>query len=365
MILRPRAIAFNGKFYSGGLNGVHRVADRLIREVDRQVHELPEGERPLLRLLLPRERSWTPDLRATRFDEQRLGHTQWWEQGLLPGEARGDVLVNLCNLAPLRHRRQLLLLHDAQYQFSDCSYPFRERWGHRLLAPRMARASARVLTVSQYSRAMLDLTGVIARERVGILYNGVDHILDVAADPEALDRFGLAAQGYVLLFGSGKSYKNVDVLFRAFSQPELAGLGLVVVGADRAAHERAGLQPPSGTIFTGAVEDEVLRGLYEHALCLALPSRTEGFGLPPVEAMLLGCPAVVAPAGAVPEICRDAALYADIDQPGEWVSAILRLKNDPQLRAAKIAGGRLRAADFTWRRAGERLLGELLMLARS
>ncbi|WP_294393647.1 glycosyltransferase family 1 protein [uncultured Sphingomonas sp.] len=358
-----RTITFNGKFYCGALNGVHRVADRLIREVDRQVAAMPEGDRPRLRLVLPEARGWTPELRATRLDQQRLGHTQWWEQGLLPGVAEGEVLVNLCNLAPLRHRRQLLLLHDAQFLFPDCSYPFRQRWGHRLLAPRMARHSARVLTVSQYSRQILDLAGIAARERIGILYNGVDHILDAMPDDHALDRYALAPQGYVLLFGSAKRYKNVQLVFDAFSRPDLSHLTLVVVGTDRAAHEAAAMVPPANAVFTGAIEDTVLRALYAEALCVALPSRTEGFGLPPVEAMLLGCPAVVAPAGALPEICRDAACYADVDRPDEWVAAILRLQCDPAYRTAKIAAGRARAADFTWARAGARLLDELLELA--
>jgi glycosyltransferase involved in cell wall biosynthesis len=358
-----RTITFNGKFYCGGLNGVHRVADRLITEVDRQVAAMPEADRPTLKLLLPVQRDWTPDLRTTRLVEQRLGHTQWWEQGLLPREAQGDVLVNLCNLAPLRHRRQLLLLHDAQYLFRDCSYPLRERWGHRLLAPRMARRSARVLTVSQYSRQILDLSKVADRERTGVLYNGVDHILDVVPDPQALDRLGLRPHGFVLLFGSVKRYKNVELLFEAFGRAELSQLTLVVVGADRAAHERVGMTVPGNVVFTGRIEDAVLRSLYEQALCVALPSRTEGFGLPPVEAMLLGCPAVVAPAGAMPEICRDAACYADVDRAEEWSAAFLKLAGDPAFRERKIAAGRARAAEFTWQRAGTQLLGELLTLA--
>lgn len=363
MMADLRPITFNGKFYSGVLNGVHRVADRLIREVDRQVAAMPASERPRLKLLLPTQRRWTPELHATELYEQRLGHTQFWEQGLLPGEARSDILVNLCNLAPLRHRRQILLLHDAQFLFPDCSYPFRQRWGHRLLAPPMARCSARVLTVSQYSRQILDLSGIAARERTGILYNGVDHILEAKPDPQALERFGLERGRFVILFGSDKRYKNVELLFDAFARAELADLKLVVVGVDRAAHERAGMIPPENAVFTGRIGDDVLRALYEQALCLVLPSRTEGFGLPPLEGMLVGCPAIVAPAGAMPEVCRDAACYADVDAPGEWIDMILRLKTDGAFRAGKVALGRARAAEFSWQVAGKRLLGEMLALA--
>ena len=102
-----------------------------------------------------------------------------------------------------------------------------------------------------------------------------------------------------------------------------------------------------------------LAALIQHALCYASPSRTEGFGLPPLEAMLQGCPAVVSTAGALPEVCGAAALYAAPDDPGAWVSAIRALADDPALRARHTALGRAHAAGFTWRRAGERLMDVL------
>jgi glycosyltransferase involved in cell wall biosynthesis len=360
-----RPIIFNGKFYSGSMNGVHRVADRLIREVDRLVGEMDATARPTVDLLLPKQRCWTPALHSIRVREEAIGHTQRWEQLLLPGKARGAVLVNLCNLAPLGHRRKILLLHDAQFLFPDNSYPVRQRWGHRLLAPAMARSSARVLTVSQYSRQILDLTGISEREKTHVLYNGIDHMLDVVSTPDAVRALGLAPQTYVLIFGSPKRYKNVELLFEAFRHPSLAQVRLVVVGAGEDVHRAAGMVPPPGCLFVGSIADETLRALYEGAICLAFPSRTEGFGLPPLEAMILGCPALVAPAGAIPEICRDTASYADVDHVDDWVASICALRDDLALRAEKIASGRRRATQFTWGRAGTALLKEALSLARS
>ena len=359
-----RRIVFNGKFYSGALNGVHRVADRLIREVDALLSAMPARARPAAELLLPVQRDWTPDLATIRLVEQAQGHRQSWEQLVLPRRAAGGVLVNLCNLAPIAHARKILLVHDAQFLFPDASYPARQRWGYRLLVPTMARTSATVLTVSQYSRAILDLTGVSPRARTHVLHNGADHMLETVPAPDVLARFGLTRGAYVLLFGSAKAYKNVGVVFDAFRDDRLRDLQLVVIGEGAERLAAAGYRAPPQVIFTGAIGDDVLRALYEGAACLAFPSRTEGFGLPPVEAMLLGCPALVAPAGAMPEICRDAACYADVDRPAEWAEAILALVHDPALRAAKIAAGRTAAARFSWAKAGRMLLDEALALAR-
>lgn len=350
-------VYFNGKFYAGGLNGVHRVADRLIREYDALLAAQDPAARPPVRLLVPRRRKWEPALSAIELVEEDGADSQKWEQLRLPRLASDGVLVNLCNLAPIRHGRKLMLIHDAQFLFPDSGYPARQRLGYRLLVPRMARSSAQVLTVSDYSRQMLDLMDVVPRGRTAVLYNGADHILDAVPDAQALTRLGLEKGGYVLLFGSAKGYKNAAVVLSAFVDP-LPGLHLVVVGMAEAELRRAGLPVPPGTVFAGKVDDAALRALYIGAHALAFPSRTEGFGLPPVEAMLCQCPVVAAPAGAIPEVCRDAVLYADVDDPAAWRRAFARLA-DTELRAAKLASGAVRGAEFTWRAAGRRLFDHI------
>lgn len=355
-------LIFNGKFYSGRLNGVHRVADRLIRQIDHILTAQPMSERKRARIYLPAERTWSPHLETIEIVEDSRANSQRWEQMTLPGLAADGILINLCNLAPLRHRRKLLLVHDAQFLFSDSSYPTLQRLGYTYLIPLMASRAQRVLTVSEYSKRILDVSHVSASERTSVLYNGVDHMLDAVSQPTTLAEFGIEPQRYVMIFGSPKEYKNVDVVFRAFRDPRLIGQTLVVVGEGEAALRAAGLDPPPGARFVGPIDDGQLRALYEQATCLAFPSKTEGFGLPPLEGMLLGCPAVVAPAGAIPEVCHDAVLYASVDDPAEWADAIVTIAADRELRAAKIATGRTRAAHFTWARAGQRLLDMAMTL---
>ena len=359
-----KPIFLNGKFYAGELNGVHRVADRLIRELDAQLTRLAPDERPEVTLFIPVRRRWAPMLQTIRIVEEARGHSQLWEQFILPLRAKGGVLVNLCNLAPVLHRDKILMLHDAQFLFPDSSYPARLRWGYRILTPLMARTSRLVLTVSEYSRQMLDLLGVAPRANTEVLSNGADHMHDTPSAPDIVARLGLTPGRYAVHIGSAKAYKNTAVVFEAFADPALSDIALVMVGPGKEALERGGLTPPPSAVFAGRVDDGELRGLYEQGLCLLFPSRTEGFGLPPVEAMTLGCPAVVSPAGAIPEACRDAALYADVDRPEAWIAAVRSYADQPDLREAKVAMGRARAGDFTWVAAGVRLAGLLWTSAK-
>lgn len=365
-----RTIAFNGKFRAGKHNGVWRVSDRLIREVDSLLAAMSSAARPDVRLIVPAGCPAADPYAAIRVEEDVHGPSQSWEQRRLPALARGSLLVNLANLAPVLHRPKVTMLHDAQFCRPDCSYPWRQRMGYRLLAPLMARSSNLVLTVSDYSRRDLAGYGVIGTGRVEIVHNGADHILEVAPDLAALPRLGLAPGEYLLMFGSVKAYKNNAVVFEAVelaNAAHRAGQGwpprrLVIVGPGRDVLLAAGLRPPADAVFAGGCDDAALRALYEGAQALLFPSRTEGFGLPPVEAMLCRCPVIAAPCGAVPEVCGAAALMADPDDPTAWLDQIAALEH-ADTRATMVAAGLARAGRYTWAGAGRTLLDLLIACA--
>ncbi len=362
---RPaRPIYFNGKFYCGDLLcGVHRVADRLIREVDRLAAQGWGGHDWDLRLLVPDRFRHRADVSAFRVIGQRWGHTKLWEQTLLPFAARNGVLVNLANLSPVVHGAKVTMMHDAQFYLVGDSYPLYYTLAYRALTPLIASSSRVVLTVSEFSREMLAGFGVADRKRTEIIYNGVDHILDCPADVSILAAHELVPRDYVVMFGSTFAYKNIATVFEAFKRMPAPVPTLVVVGHGKEEILAAGLSPPASAVFVGRISDGALRALYEQALCLLHPSRTEGFGLTPLEAMLCGCPAIVSPAGAIPEICRDAVLYADVSDPQAWVEQVQKLVTTPELRALKIAQGSARAQGFTWARSGERLMSVLMRLS--
>ncbi|MBM6577470.1 glycosyltransferase family 4 protein [Microvirga sp. SRT01] len=353
MPIRPR-LFLNGKFYSGATNGVHRVADRLLRELDRAAVAGGTPARWDMRLLLPEVPNWAPSFTAIRTVPQRAGHTQRWEQMILPVVARGGVLASFANLGPAWHPRKVTMVHDAQFRLSPDSYPAKLRWGYRALVPRGARSSRIVLTVSDYARDSLATFGIADHAATRVIHNGGDHILEQPADEGVLARHGLAGGRYALMFGSAARYKNIGVVLAAFARPDMTDRTLAIIGPPRQALVAAGLAVPPNAVFVGGVDDAGLRALYENAHALLYPSRTEGFGLPPVEAMLCDCPVVAAPAGAIPEIGRDAILYAGMDSPADWAAAVHAL-DDPALRAMKIAAGRTRGATFTWAAAGATL----------
>jgi glycosyltransferase involved in cell wall biosynthesis len=98
----------------------------------------------------------------------------------------------------------------------------------------------------------------------------------------------------------------------------------------------------------GYVTREELADLYAQASALVFPSLYEGFGLPPLEAMASGCPVAASNAGALPEVCGDAARLFDPTSPDEIAAAVLDVLADPEPYARR---GLERAAEFTWERS--------------
>jgi glycosyltransferase involved in cell wall biosynthesis len=109
----------------------------------------------------------------------------------------------------------------------------------------------------------------------------------------------------------------------------------------------------------GYVSDSELAALYRRAACFVYPSRYEGFGLPPVEALALGCPVIASRLPAVQEACNDAVLYTSPDDPAELASLLERITSDAALRENLRERGRARTAELTWRATATRLIEEI------
>lgn len=339
-------LVFNGKFLSAPSTGVQRVGREFIRALTAVTN---------VTAIAPRRTPLSDIPESCVLERHGWLVGQPWEQIDLPRFTRGRRLVGLCNLAPLRGTG-IVMIHDAQTFLTPQSYsPAYVRY-YRTLQPLIARNADLVLTVSNYSAEHLIRFKVVPELKIVVLPNGVDHINRAAARQAPLPSTLRLKSHYVVSLANTQAHKNVKILLQAFSLPSLRDVQLVLIGnATPNDFARAGMPVPENTIFPGWLGDEVLATLTAGAICFAFPSLTEGFGLPPMEAMALGCPAVVAPCGALPEVCGNAALYADPHDPAQWAKQVLSLM-EPETHAEASNRGQAHAARFTWQRTVERFV---------
>ncbi len=224
----------------------------------------------------------------------------------------------------------------------------------RRIVEQVVRRADHIVTVSESSREnIMSLLGVPA-EKITNTYQSVD------LPPPADNRMATPDCAYFLFCGTIEARKNLARLITAYA---VSGLDtpLILAGPDGPDAARLlgsaeiAIQPLDAMAPGGQrgvwrahwLERPALLQLFRHARALLFPSLAEGFGLPIVEAMLLGVPVLTSRSGATGEVAGDAALLVDPTDIGSMAEAIKALDQDDGLRARLVARGTRRAAAFT------------------
>jgi len=253
------------------------------------------------------------------------------------------------------------VVHDISFRLYPNWFPKKHRLLLNLTVPGAMRRAARIITVSESSRRDIIRIYGIPPEKI--------HAIHLAAGPEyhpipqeiarsaVKERYGID-EHYVLAVGVLQPRKNFALLLEAFAIAKRRAKlrhRLVITGKAGWDYENLGVMAARLGItdsvqFTGYVADEDLPHLYSGADLLAFPSLYEGFGLPPLEAMACGTPALVSDAPAMPEVAGDGAWILPVMSPVAWADAIAALCTDCDLRTSWVERGIRRAAEFSWER---------------
>jgi len=228
----------------------------------------------------------------------------------------------------------------------------------RLMIGRALRAAARIITVSHASEREILRQFPRLRPRIEIIPNGVEDLFHPrpAAAAAAFVKETFALDGPFLLFvGNPKEHKNLDLLFAGFVKlaRRYPTLHLLVVGGDERqrrslARQTRHLGIDKRTTLAAPVEREALAELYSAAAAFVFPSRDEGFGLPPLEAMACGTPVASSSSASLPEVLGPAAAYFSPESSDSLVEAICRLLDNPALRERLSRLGLERVRLFSW-----------------
>ncbi len=286
-----------------------------------------------------------------------------WEQIALPlavSRINADLLYAPYFSLPLvTHARTVVTIHDLiplllpEYAPSA---PFKAYF--KLVSAATRRADA-IVTDSRHSAADIARHLGVPPDKIHIVPLGVDARFTHAHDAEELARLrarlGLPER-FMLYLGGVDPRKNVSVLLRALRVlrdhgEKIAPLTIVAPQGGRFADPRdeaAQLGVMSDALFLDWIADEDKAALYAAATAFVFPSRYEGFGLTPLEAMAAGTPVLCSRASSLPEVTGDAALLLDPDDADAWAAALARIDGDAALRADLAARGRAQAATFTW-----------------
>ena len=364
----------NGRFLGRKVTGVERVAHEVLRALSESILDSKgcvsfKGHVLQFKWALETGTEEMVPAYGRTWELARVGRFKGhaWEQWDLALFKQQDWLLNLCNTGPLLRKRQLIFFHDAQVFAIPDNFDWKFRgWYKTLLAVAGSRSRA-LLTNSEFSKSELVRWAHLDADKLTVMHLGTDHMLRIvpALEPALAGR--IDHQPFVLAVSSASPNKNFAGVVQALQQLSPAPL-CVIVGQQYSkvfkSHDLADEQ----VIQAGYVSDETLAALYQQARCLVYPSFYEGFGLPPLEAMRLGCPVVVSRGSSLPEVCGNAAHYCEPQDPtsiAQAISAVLSLQDDPkaqlQLRQECLA----QAQSFTWENSAHTLLDALVRAIKS
>lgn len=237
--------------------------------------------------------------------------------------------------------------------------------GYRLLLWQSHKKAAKIIVPTEYVRDAVAKYHLFTNRKLVVTLEASEPPLPgKALEPTFANDSQLTAHSFILYVGSSFPHKNLYRLIQTFEilKEQHTDLKLLLVGKKE--YHSKQLQKwakkrryAEDVIFTGFVPDEELKWLYTHAKAYIFPSLSEGFGLPPLEAMVHGCPVVSSNATCLPEVSGEAAVYfdpEDITDMAEKINQVLAFT--PKAREDLIDKGKKQAARFSWRRMAEQTL---------
>jgi glycosyltransferase involved in cell wall biosynthesis len=262
-------------------------------------------------------------------------------------------------LTRIAGKRLVLTVHDLIPEILPETVSRAYRVQFRVWLGRSVELADRIICVSERTRRDLLSRYEVNGSKVAVIPNGVDHVDRVPpldrTGTEYLDTLALPDR-FILYAGSLDPRKNVSLVLDALASLRQKGRRETLVLAGQSwfgsgpVEKRIARLRADGLDVRplGFLAPSLFYALMQRASIFIFPSLYEGFGLPPLEAMRFGVPCVVSDAGALPEVCADAALIVSPDDAAGLARAIERLLDDSPERERLSAAGRRRAARFTW-----------------
>ncbi len=234
-----------------------------------------------------------------------------------------------------------------------------------LLLKRVVKRADRIIAVSQRTREDLMQHFKAPREKIDVIYEGVNEDFFERPSPEEsrklLQNYQLP-QNFFLYVGLLKPHKNVHRLISLFQKLKRAGRlrsELVIVGKKDERYPRGyellqNLQSGEGLHYFSSVRSpRELKALYALAKALVHPSLYEGFGLTVLESMAVGTPVICSRAASLPEVAGEAASFIEPHSDSSLEKALIQMEEDQPLRESLAQRGKIQARKFSWKQAAD------------
>lgn len=308
----------------------------------------------------PKRRQWPKNFSVKSFGVPHVrSKLSWWEHVAAPLAAKHDGvdLIHYLHTAaplPLTGCPVITNVLDA---IGWAMPEYRLPLVYDRLARRDIRVASHIVTISEAAKADIHRLLRVPTDKIS-----VTHLATTARSQARVARH----RPYWLFIGGAEKRKNLATVIEAFAEGDFRGMRLKVVGPTNPSPIHDDIKQLLSILtpaqakrvdLLGRVNDAQLDRLYRQAMALVFPSRYEGFGLPPLEAMARRTPVITSNVSSLPEVAGEAALLVDPDDAHGLCEAMRRVKTEATLRRQMTAAGLETAKHFSWRNTARETLG--------
>lgn len=350
-----KTIYLNGRFLTQKITGVQRTAFELVMALDILLdQDIIDKNQYKFHLIYSGEIINPVELKHIKLIKRGLLKGNLWEQFELPFYTLNSLLVSMCTVSTLFKRKQIVIIHDASTLVNPAFFPFLLRLWYGIAIPALGKIAKRIITVSNFSKNELVKYAGIKSEKIAVIYNAPEHILRNEEPDELFKNKILSLKPYCLAVSSLGANKNFKGLSDAIAKIDFKQCNMLIAGGSVSTLQHTA--PDSAAItYLGYVSDPELKFLYSNASLFIFPSFYEGFGIPPLEAMISGCPVLSSNTSSLPEILGDACAYCDPANADNIASGINSLINNEAALSLLRKKGIKQASLYNWLKSANEL----------
>ncbi len=346
-----RKIYINGRFLLQPPTGVNRFAYELCKAF---------GELGIEFILICPSKVINKEYDIKDFNIRYFGFTSshFWEQIILPLffiNKHNYILLNFTGLGPVIILKKIITIHDVAFLYNPLWYSFFYRIFYKILTPLCAKTSHKILTVSEFSKSEIIKFINIRKDKIEVVYNAVPSVF---YQKNKDNPFHNIHEKYILAVSSLDPRKNFEKLIKAFNKLNDPSIRLFIVGGKNNIYNHTHEEHDQNDkiVWLGRVSDRELINYYKYALCFVYPSLYEGFGIPPLEAMVSQCPVIASDINVFHEIYNKAVLYVNPTDEEQISDAIRLLVNDEKLQRKLVDLGEIQSQLYSWKKSALKVI---------
>lgn len=281
----------NGRFLTQRITGVQRYAIEIVKCLD----DILNDEDDVTILIPPEPLVNTLDLKNIK--QKRIGKLRghFWIQVSLPLyiKKHDGELLTFSGIAPILSPGYWTV-HDITFIRHPESFNWKFRLIYTIALKLGLKRSKKVFTVSEFSKNEIASHFNMPKEKILVAYSSANYLLNRPYNKVDILKYGLKPKSYYLSVSSKNLHKNQSFIVElAQEHPDIT---FVIAGGEHKAfntnRQHSNVVENTNLIYTGYVNDDDLASLYKAAKGFIFPSVYEGFGLPPLEAIILGCKSI-------------------------------------------------------------------------